>query len=267
MFLSDKLCFIELEKTAVNYIRETFQANINNGKIIGAHNFINENLVKKKLLFVGSVRNPYDWYISRWSYGCFRQYNDSLYKNFLKKRLRLSRNQEIKKNNIKKINFFFNQLFKSSIYWKKLYENSNDPKNFRIWLKSFLDSEKSKDLAEHYYFSSLFKKFGYLTFKYLLMFTNPNNRQMLFDGSIATQNDIQIFDKKNNYINKFIKFETLDNDIDNILKILGVNFNERLDKLNVSKRVTETDFYFDTEIKDLVWKYDEYIFQKHKYKY
>ena len=146
-------------------------------------------------------------------------------------------------------------------------ENSNDPNNFRIWLKSFLASEKSKDLAEHYYFSSLFRKFGYLTFKYLLMFTNPISRQMLFDGSITSQNDIQAFDEKNNYINKFIKFETLDNDIDKILKILGINFNEKLDKLNVSKRVTETDFYFDTETKDLVWKYDEYIFLKHNYKY
>ena len=99
------------------------------------------------------------------------------------------------------------------------------------------------------------------------MFTRPNNRQMLFDDSIVSQNDIRIFDEKNNYINKFIKFETLDKDIDNILKILGVNFNEKLDKLNVSKRVTDTDFYFDTETKDLIWEYDEYIFQKHNYKY
>lgn len=265
MFLTKKLCFIELEKTAVNYIRESFQANMPDGKIVGAHNFIDKNMINSNLIFIGSIRNPYDWYISRWSYGCFRKLNDSLYKNFIKKRLRFSRNKEIQKQNLKKIFFFFNQLFKSKKYWEDLYKDSEDPTKFKVWLNSLLLGKRTKDLAEHYYFSSLYKKFGYLTYRYLVMFTLPEKRKFLFDNTINSYSDLKRFDKENNYITKFIKFENLDSDINQVFNMINIKFENRLAKLNESKRLQNIDYYFDSETKSLVEKSDKFIFEKHNY--
>jgi hypothetical protein len=265
MFLSKDLCYIELEKTAVNYIRESLSKNIDNGSIIGAHNFINDEIKLKNPLFIGSIRNPYDWYVSRWSYGCLRKHQDSLYHNFIKRRFSFSRNNNISNNTLKKINFFFNQFLKSTKFWKKLYEDSQNPVNFRIWLKSFLDSDKNNALAEHYFFSSLFNNFGYLTFRYLVMFTNPEKRYLLYKNHIKNYEDLKNFDLENNYINHFIKFENLEEDIGVSLKKIGKQFNNKTDNRNASNRVSNTDYYYDNETKNLVKKYDRLIFEKHHY--
>ena len=67
MFISKKICYLELEKTAISSIREFLKKNISDGKITGVHNFVTNELINNNLFFVGSIRNPLDWYISRWS--------------------------------------------------------------------------------------------------------------------------------------------------------------------------------------------------------
>ena len=265
MFLSKELCYVELEKTAVNYIRETFLKNIKNGKITGAHDFVDKNIILENPLFVGSVRNPYDWYISRWSYGCMRQHNDSLFRNLIKKRMRLSRNKEINANNIKKNKFLINQIIKSGDYWKKLYSDPRNPKNFRSWLKSLLSSNKKKDLAEHYFFSNLYNNFGYLTYRYIIMFTLPEKRHKIFNNSIQSYDGLLKFDSENNYINQFIKFENLNEGLEVSLNKIGIEFKDKLNKLNVSERISDIDYYYDKETKDLVKNFDRFIFEKHDY--
>ena len=265
MFLSKDICYVELEKTAVNYIRESLSKNIEEGLIIGAHNFINDEIRLEKPLFVGSIRNPYDWYVSRWSYGCMKKHQDSLYHNFVKRRLRFSRNKDISNNISKKIKFFFNQFLTSTNFWKKLYEDPQNPVNFRIWLKSFLNSSKNNALAEHYFFSSLFNNSGYLTFRYLVMFTNPEKRYLLYNDHIKNYEDLRKFDLENNYINHFIKFENLEEGINSSLKKIGKNFENKTNNTNASNRISSTDYYYDDEAKNLVKKYDRLIFEKHNY--
>jgi len=265
MFLSKELCYVELEKTAVNYIRETYLKNIKNGVITGAHDFIDENIISDKPLFVGSIRNPYDWYISRWSYGCMREHNDSLFRNLIKKRLRFSRNREVNTNNIKKIKFFINQIIKSTNYWKKLYSNPRSAENFRTWLKSLLKNNKKKDLAEHYFFSNLFNNFGYLTYRYLIMFTLPKKRDEIFNNNEQNYDGLLKFDSENNFIDQFIKFENLNEGLEISLNKIGIEFKDQLNKLNKSERISDIDYYYDKETKDMVKNFDRFIFEKHDY--
>lgn len=267
MFLSKNFCFIELEKTATASIKDTFLRHIPDGKSIGQHNFIDEVQIKTEPIFIGSIRNPYDWYISRWSFGCSRKYRDSLYKNLLKKRFRPARNKSIEGQHLQKFYYTFNQLLKSKKYWENLYSDSQNPKKFREWIKSLLLYNRSRDLAEQYYFSSLYKKFGYLTFRYLIMFTKPQARNLLFNGSIKDQNDIENFDKKFNYISNYIKFESLDQDMNKILQSSNITLYNRIPMTNSSFRERDINYYYDEETINLVRELDGYIFKKHSYQY
>ena len=264
MFISKKICFIELEKTGISSINKFLKSHIKEGNITRPHDNVTNDLLEKKLFFIGSIRNPLDWYISRWSYGCMMKNDDSMYRNLIKKRLSHSRVKNINHQYIKKIKYFKNQLFKNSEYWSNLYSDPFSAKNFREWLKAMLSSKKKDQLAEHYYFSSFYRNFGYMTFRYLVMFTNPDNRNQIFTN-LKEYDDLLKFDKNYNFVNYFIKVENLKSDLDKLFKILNLEVVNKLEIVNPSKRNPDVDYYYNDECINLVKKYERFIFEKYEY--
>jgi len=264
MFISKKICYLELEKTAISSIREFFKKNISGGQITGVHNFVTKEMLNNDLFFVGSIRNPLDWYISRWSYGCMSNNSDSMYKNLTNKRLSYSRIKNIKGQNFKKLNYLKNQILKNKKYWIDLYSDPYDAKKFREWLKSVLDGNKKKDLAEQYYFSSLYGNFGYMTFRYLIMFTLPTKREFIFNN-LVNYDELKSFDKEFNFINFFIKFENLDNNLEKLFNVLKLKIINKIKKINPSSRKPDINYYYDNECKEMVKHYEKYMFEKHNY--
>ena len=66
MFVSKDLVFLELQKTGGSHILRLLSQWVK-GEIVGKHNRLNwENAGK---FVVGSIRNPWDWYVSLWAYG------------------------------------------------------------------------------------------------------------------------------------------------------------------------------------------------------
>ena len=134
MFISKKICFVELEKTGISSINKFLKDHIKDGETTQPHDYVTEDLMKKKLFFIGSIRNPYDWYISRWSYGCKMKNEDSMYKNLVNKRLSYSRIKNIKGQYLKIGNFGSNciqihimqKIFKNGLkqYWATIKKMS-----------------------------------------------------------------------------------------------------------------------------------------------
>ena len=264
MFISKKICFLELEKTGISAINKFFKDHIKDGEATQPHDYVTEDLMKKELLFIGSIRNPYDWYISRWSYGCMMKNEDSLYKNLVNKRLSYSRIKNINGQYLKKFTYLKKQIFKNSKFWSELYSDSYNAKNFKKWLKALLGNNKKNELAEQYYFSSFNKNLGYMTFRYLIMFTNPNNRNQIFN-TLNSYNDIKNFDKEFNFINYFIKIENLYSDLNKLFKTLNLNVESNLEKINTSNRNQEINYYYDDECKEIVKNCDKFLFEKYNY--
>ena len=69
MFVSEKLLYIELPKTACSQIRDLLK-HLVGGQNIGKHNRPSEELVSSERVIIGSIRNPWDWYVSLWAFGC-----------------------------------------------------------------------------------------------------------------------------------------------------------------------------------------------------
>ena len=67
------------------------------------------------------------------------------------------------------------------------------------------------------------------------------------------------------FINKFMKVENLQNDLENLLKELGINKKNEIEIINPSKRNKDSEFYYDKESIEIVKNQDKYIFNKFNY--
>src|SRR5688500_14845666 len=69
MFVSDKIVFMELQKTGCTHIRNLLKE-IVGGRFVERHIQADPQLFTNGRYFLGSVRDPWDWHISLWAYGC-----------------------------------------------------------------------------------------------------------------------------------------------------------------------------------------------------
>lgn len=72
MLIHDQFVFLELQKTGSTHIKRTLER-LFGGENRGKHNVPPPDLVRSGRAFIGSVRDPWGWYLSLWSYGCQRR--------------------------------------------------------------------------------------------------------------------------------------------------------------------------------------------------
>ena len=269
MFISSQICFVEFGKTGCSFIRKILNENIQLGELTKIHDQITNNLINSEKLKVGSIRNPLDWYISLWSFGCLMKKKDPLYSNLTSLRLNPKRLRNIKNNKIKKILFLFEQFKKDISFNKHLYSDPYNTNNFRKWIKLLFDNKKKNIISEQYSISNTNTFLGYMTFHYLIKFTNHNFHYKLFDNSLNNFEDINNYYKQHCFIKNFIIFENLNNSLIHLFKQIELPLNkEKLLKtkpINKSNRLSKIDEYYDNETKEMVQHYDALIFALHKY--
>ena len=269
MFISDRLCFLELGKTGCSYIREVLSENIPQGNLTHIHDTIDSELLNSNQFFLGSIRNPFDWYVSLWAFGCLYKKKDPLYSNLTSRRINPFRLSSINKNYLKKIKFISNQLIKNIGINKKLYSDPLNVDNFREWIKMILKKKNKNQLGEHYAISNTNKFIGYMTFHYLLRFIKPNKLYMLFNNEISNYEDLKNFDKNFNFIMSMLKFENIDQDLLNIFNKLNIPINKTVilqkKAVNKSVRLKNTMDYYNDETIKIVRQNDSLIFEKYRY--
>src|SRR5690554_3025232 len=67
MFVTDKLIYLQLPKTGCNSSRKIIEDTCG-GVQKQIHSPLADYNTQKKI--AGNVRNPWDWYVSAWAYGC-----------------------------------------------------------------------------------------------------------------------------------------------------------------------------------------------------
>ena len=66
MFVSEKIVFLELHKTGGSHIGHLLSSLLE-GEQVGKHNTLKDLYRNRTIL--GSIRNPWDWYVSLWPMG------------------------------------------------------------------------------------------------------------------------------------------------------------------------------------------------------
>lgn len=255
MFVQQKLLYLELHKTGCSHVLKVLNGIPDfNGKIIGKHNAIYE-VSKDQLgdlttkLKVGNIRNPWDWYVSLWAFGCMKK--GGVYEQLTNKRL-INKLKNPKK------------LFHSSPEWIKVYETSDDPALFRNWLKMILITNRN-DLHEYKRVNQEIR-IGLMTSRYINLYTTDIHSER---NQLHNFDDIIQFDKKNNFIDIFLYNETLDQDIKALLTRLQIQKSiiqqlVNAPRTNASKRKNYQEYY-DEETRNLVAGMDKFIIAKHNY--
>jgi len=173
MLITDEIVYLELQKTGCSHTLEILKELYNkNSKIIGKHNTY--DYIKKddlgnfeSKLKIGNIRNPWDWYVSLWAFGCQRKgrlynlvTNQNKGKLFSKKRAKSLLRE--------KIGFNYPKL--DSKVWSKLYLDPFKIENFSSWLKLILTFGKH-DIGEGYKNSEMSSFAGLLTYRYIKLYT------------------------------------------------------------------------------------------------
>lgn len=274
MFVSDSLIFTELHKTGGSHILRCLDA-VLDGQRVGKHNRIPPEL--RDRFVIGSIRNPWDWYVSLWSYGCsqrggvfertrhrfgfqyyWRQLNKEMGRNWLTPRQYLTQ-------------LVFDSR-KPMDEWQEVYSDSNNPELFRKWLTLVLSPERRFDLGEGFGFSPVCHHSGLLTYRYLKLFTHLDQR-LYNDAALRNKDELSNIYQDTGFVNRFIRNERLEQDLLEALNSAGIPMTDsqkdliassKDNKTNTSER-RATEFYYDHTTVNLVQDKESLIITNHGY--
>jgi hypothetical protein len=242
MFISEKLIFVHLEKTGGSHISRLLS------RFVPGH--VAPLLIKHQTwgrapfgkLLVGSIRNPWDYYVSEWAYGC-------------------SGHGEL-----------FSNIRKHDRGSLGMYSNVNDPLNFREWIRYMFDRTKAPIIRDLYHSHSVSRFAGLLTWRYCRLALH-NFLQAPATTEINSLRDLQRYDQENNLLGAIIRNESLESDLISVLHMAGYPANQdtikkinqaRHKRYNRSKR-QPTSFYYDSESTALVAANEEFLIKKFGY--
>ena len=206
MLVNNKLVFLQLQKTGGTHIESLLFDLFPETKQLGKHYRIPDDFKVGLRLITGAIRNPWEWYLSYWSYSCLSKggpFNrciapKSLLNVFNNKRMINSHNATPRA---------FGNLFKHAKCeiqrptkrWKYLYEDANDPRRFREWLSLIFCSERKYDLFQDYGLSTVSNFAGFYT--YLFLFIYVKHYSKLFEKRL-TESDLHSLELNIDFMSK-----------------------------------------------------------------
>ncbi len=261
MLINDKFVYFDLQKTGSSHMLKILsQLPSLNSTVLDKHalyHTIPEDLVSdfQSILKIGTIRNPWDWYVSIWAFGCLGR--GGLHYR-LTKVPKLSSYSGMKE-------FLFHSSKRRE--WKRVYKDSFNPELFRDWLKNLLN-EKKTDFREGYNESPISGFAGLLTFRFLKIYSYDFMKK---SAGITDLNMLTEFDKENNFIDIMLKTETLHTSLIDNAENMGISVEEMKDTLK--KMVEKTNksirnnyhFYYDDETAELVKQKEKFIIEKYNY--
>ena len=264
LFVTDKLIYLQLQKTGCTHISLLLSKCVGGSQKTKHQILRNYNTGK---FIVGSIRNPWKWYVSLWAFGCSGR--GSL------------RNNLTKRNPYEILNGFFlgkidkikNEFEKPIKLWESTYQDYKNPENFRRWLKLLHDPIRRKDIDEGYPEHGICNFAGLMTYRYCRLYHKDfflrTNRLKL-----RSYDDLTEFDKTHNLLNFIIRNESLEDDFINALKKAGYELDENKikfiydssEKKTFKSRHFESSYYYDRETIDLIATSEKFIIEKYGYK-
>lgn len=275
MFISDSLIFVELHKTAGSHIGKCLNK-ILVGEQVGKHNAVPVELHDRFIL--GSIRNPWDWYVSLWGYGCdrkgsafsqaTRRFNLSYYWRQL--------NKEMGENWLSPAQYLRQisaDCRKPVTEWREVYADSSNPELFRRWLKLILNTQRRFDIGEGYGFSPLSHHAGLLTYRYFKLFTNLGDSLYKL-ADLAEPSKLDDIWRRHSIMDFIIRNEHLEDELIEALTRANIPLSAeqrqfiqhgKEQKTNTSSR-KDTSFYYDDDCVQLVQDREAFIISQYDYR-
>ncbi|MCX6258559.1 MAG: hypothetical protein NTW49_11785 [Bacteroidia bacterium] len=265
MFTGEKIIYVHLQKTGGLHITSLLSKVIK-GDVGEYHQRLPESFIRGDKLIVGSIRNPWNWYVSLWSFGC--ENNGKLQFALQNRNYHLYR--KMKNLPLRWMLFMLNETVKPVSKYRNVYKDINDPGLFREWLRLLLDSSRRFDMGELYGISPVSKFAGLLTYRYVRLYFRDN--KMLFrDKHISNLMILNDYDREQNVIDFTIRNENLNNDLLTALNMAGYRLTGEQSAVILAPGRTNPSghkdyrIYYDKECTEMVTEKEKFIIDKYGY--
>lgn len=268
MFVSDQIVFLEMQKTGCTHIRNLLKELVG-GKFVERHNQADPRLFTDGRFFLGSVRDPWDWHVSVWAYSCDSKGDH--YSNVSTPGIRL-RHRGWK---LHPFSLFIEVLQsrpnRHPEQWKRTFRDVNDPGAFREWLYMLHDQTYWPDVGEGYWRCPLNRFAGFMTYRYMRVFTCKKGELDRL-RAVSTPEQLVEHERKNGFIDHFIRNERLESDLLEALKLARIDVPQQAaaammsrPRTNTSSKQRGSQYYYDAETEKLVGDRDRLIVDKFGY--
>lgn len=266
MFISSKLVYLQMQKTGSSHITSVLRKYCR-GNARDKHTQLTDYQNYRDRLIASSVRNPWDWYVSLWAYGCsgsggMHRYLTQLPTSEVRNAFRSRSATAVGQSALRALT----QIGRRPD-WKGLYSDANDGENFRTWLKLILGAEGRAMSKEGYSASPVKSVVGFMTFRFLALATEYHQWNAV-GRKARTYSEIVAFADAHTITGRIMRMESLNSDLCDLLQSIGAKVTlDELDAISKTNTSTHRKYsdYYDDETYRLVAERDRFIIERYGY--
>jgi hypothetical protein len=254
-----------MQKTACTHIAKLLSKTVGGAQIKPKHSWLTDHTSNKMVM--GSMRNPWDWYVSLWAYGSNEK--GGLFDRLTKKSTTLG----LKRMGLGRFRDGLHEIRKPTSLWEGSYGDPFDALLFRRWLHLVMNPARHRDLGERYSESSISEFAGFMTYRYCKLYLKDFFKEHVFNG-IKSVTDLERYDAENNLIDLLVRTESLESDLVEALQTAGHSLTDQMvdiiyeaskSKVNKSAR-KKMAHYYDEATVELVRNAEVFLIEKYGYK-
>jgi hypothetical protein len=270
MFVSDHLVYLQLQKTACTHIAEVLNAIVDGDRSDwGKHQRLPASLDISERAVVGSIRNPWDWYVSLWAYGCAGR--GGVHRTLTTLEPHRAFTQAFR-HPTRAATYIRHELTKPTDAWESLYADPSDPELFQSWLHRVLETDYAIQVREAYASHPISRFAGLFTHRFV-EFTTSRPSSYRSSSGLRTLEDLREFDRRHSVLDETIRVESLESDLIRIVEAAGHELSPE-EKRRVTERSPsntserrEAAYYYDDRARELVRLRESLIIEKYGYEF
>jgi hypothetical protein len=275
MILTERLIYLQLQKTGCTHIGKIL-LDAFAGKQYAKHFRVHRKVRIDGRLVAMSIRNPWDFYVSLWAFGCAGNgdpYERSVRPRSVEGALKDFRTELVPRSRVmlRRSAHIRAERARPVEAWQAAHADAGDPQHFRDWLRLTLDPERRFDLSPDYGYSPISSAAGLFT--YLFLFLSCRRLSPLFWHRLPRDAAaLETFYRANTIVDAFIRMEHLEADLIEALERAGYTLTDaqmsaitNTGITNASKRARDLSVYYDNETCELVREHDAFLIDRFGY--
>jgi len=283
MLVGDKLIYLQLQKTGSTRITDLIKATVGAEERHKHDRLHREDLEDPEIRarrIMGSIRNPWSYYVSLWAYGSRRA--GGIYERTTATP-RMDQPKHLRGTLHKKTIPLEDRDWRARRRvkrWRTAYGDPEDREAFRRWIRFLNDPAYLVDVGEGYGKSSVSQHSGLLTYRYLVLFTLgvvPGEPHLGgHNPTLDTLEKVRAHADEHLLCEDMIRMEHLADELEVALEKAGYDLTDdqraTIHGTAEGRSENRTEhrpaaWYYDDETRDLVARRDRFVIERHGYEF